>query len=54
MYPREQLDQECAYIAYHFHWSLSDVLDMEHEERHLWLRQIARINKEINDARKRM
>jgi len=26
---------------------------MEHNERHLWLREIARINKEINEARKR-
>ena len=34
-YPREQLHQEIAYIAYHFHWSLDDILDMEHEERHV-------------------
>jgi len=26
---------------------------MEHEERHIWLREIARINREINEARKR-
>jgi len=26
---------------------------MEHDERHIWLREIARINKEINEARKR-
>jgi hypothetical protein len=51
-YPREQLYQEAAYIAYHFHWSLDDILDMEHEERHIWLREIARINREINKARK--
>ena len=44
-YPREQLYQEMAYIAYHFHWSIDDILDMEHEERHVWLREIARIRK---------
>jgi len=33
--------------------SLDDVLSMEHDERHIWLREIARINKEINEARKR-
>ena len=44
-YPREQLYQEIAYIAYHFHWSLDDILDMEHEERHIWLREIARVNR---------
>jgi len=42
-----------AYIAYHFHWPLDEILDMEHEERHTWLREIARINREINEARKR-
>ncbi len=42
-----------AYIAYHFHWSIDDILDMEHEERHTWLREIARINREINEARQR-
>ena len=52
-YPREQLYQEVAYIAYHFHWSVDDILDMEHGERHGWLREIARINQEINEARKR-
>jgi len=26
---------------------------MEHDERHVWLREIARINREINEARKR-
>jgi hypothetical protein len=52
-YPREQLHQEVAYIAYHFHWSVEDILDMEHEERHVGLREIARINREINEARRR-
>ena len=52
-YPREQLNQEIAYIAYHFHWPVDDILDMEHEERHVWLREIARINREINEARKK-
>jgi len=26
---------------------------MEHEERHIWLREIARVNREINEARRR-
>ena len=33
--------------------SLDDILDMEHEERHVWLREIARVNREINEARRR-
>ncbi len=27
------------------------MLSMEHDERHVWLREIARINGEINKAR---
>jgi len=27
---------------------------MEHEERHVWLREIARINREINEARRQL
>lgn len=53
VYPQEKLFQECAYIAYHFHWRQDDIVDMSHFERHAWLREIARINREINDARKR-
>ncbi|HXU74545.1 MAG TPA: DUF6760 family protein [Polyangia bacterium] len=52
-YPLEQIYQEVAYIAYHFHWTLDDILGMEHDERHIWLREIARINREINEARKK-
>ena len=52
-YATDRLFEEVAYVAYHFHWSLDDILSMEHEERHIWLREIARINKEINESRKR-
>jgi hypothetical protein len=50
-YPLQDLIREIAYIAYHFHWPPDEIYDMEHEERHVWLREIARINKEINEAR---
>ena len=51
-YPLERIYQEVAYIAYHFHWSIEDVLDMEHRERQIWVREISEINKEINRSRK--
>jgi len=47
----EKIYQEAAYIAYHFHWSLDSILDMEHKERQLWIREISSINKEINESR---
>ena len=36
-YPREQLHQEIAYIAYHFHWPLDTILDLEHADRYRFL-----------------
>ncbi len=50
-YPLERLYQEVAYIAYHFHWSLDDVLNMEHKERQIWVREISEINTQINKSR---
>jgi hypothetical protein len=51
-YPLERIYQEVAYIAYHFHWSVNDIMDMEHRERQIWVREISEINKEINASRK--
>ena len=50
-YPLERIFQEVAYIAYHFHWSLEDILQMEHRERQMWIKEISQINKEINESR---
>ena len=50
-YPLERLYEEVAYIAYHFHWPLTDVLNLEHRHRRLWVKQIARINRQMNEGR---
>ncbi|WP_315889696.1 DUF6760 family protein [Allocoleopsis franciscana] len=42
-YPSEQLDEEVAFIAFHFHWSLEDILCLEHPERRLWVNQIRKL-----------
>jgi hypothetical protein len=48
-YPLEDLYREVAYIAYHFHWPLDEILEMEHRERHIWVKEISGINKRINE-----
>ncbi len=50
-YATERLYSEVAYIAYHFHWSLDDILDMEHSERIRYVREIAAINTRLTEAR---
>ena len=32
-YPVEVLWQEIAYLAYHLHWPMDDLLDLEHMDR---------------------
>ena len=49
-YPLDQLYQEVAFIAYHFHWSLDGILDMLHSERHRWIKEISAINQRINEG----
>jgi Family of unknown function (DUF6760) len=38
---------EVAVIAYHFHWSRRECMDMSRRERRRWLEEIERINKAI-------
>ena len=43
-YAADRLYQEVAYVAYHFHWSRDEILDLEHFERQRFLDEIDRIN----------
>ena len=47
-YPLERLHEEVAYIAYHLHWPLEEVLALEHADRRLWVEQVAAINVRLN------
>jgi hypothetical protein len=47
-YPSEALYEEVAFIAYHFHWPLEDILDLEHKERHKWVEEISKINRKLS------
>jgi transcriptional antiterminator len=40
-YATDRVHEEIAYIAYHFHWSLEDILDLEHRDRRQYAEQIA-------------
>ncbi len=43
-YAEEQLFEEIAYVAYHLHWSLEELLDLEHPLRRRFVREIAAIH----------
>ena len=46
-YAADRLYEEVAYVAYHFHWSLESILDLEHPVRRRFLDEIARINRSL-------
>ncbi len=47
-YAADRLHEEVAYVAYHFHWSLDEILDLEHPDRLRYVSEIARINTRIS------
>lgn len=46
-YPVEMIRSEIAFIAYHLHWSLAELLNLPHRERVAWVGQVSSINKRI-------
>lgn len=48
MYPEERLFEEVAFVAYHFHWPLEQILDLEHPLRLRFVAEINRINRSLS------
>lgn len=44
-----RLHEEIAYVAYHFHWSLDEILDLEHRTRKRFVEEIAKINERLSE-----
>ncbi|MEO6398904.1 MAG: DUF6760 family protein [Tepidiformaceae bacterium] len=49
-YPLDRIYEEVAYLAYHFHWTADEILEMEHAERRRWVEEVASINRRLNEA----
>ena len=47
----ENIFKEVAFIAYHFHWDRDSILSLSHKERHHWVKEISKINEQINSPR---
>lgn len=43
-YVGDDLWQQVSYLAYHLHWSLDALLDLEHGDRLRLLRQVGALN----------
>ena len=42
-YPDQQLHEEVAYLALNAHWSLGEILALEHRDRRRWVTEIQSI-----------
>jgi hypothetical protein len=51
-YPLDELYEEMAFIAYYMHWPLTELMDLPHEERRRWCKEISKINHNLNGERK--
>jgi hypothetical protein len=49
-YPFAQLIDEMSFLAYHFHWSRTDLMNLEHRERRRWVAQISALNQRVNEG----
>ena len=45
MEPESRLHSEIAYLAYHLHWPLDDLLDLEHPLRRTYVAEVATLNR---------
>jgi hypothetical protein len=43
-YGAQRVLEEVSYVAYHFHWPLGEILDLEHPDRQHFVAEIGRIN----------
>ncbi|MFD2114152.1 DUF6760 family protein [Paenibacillus yanchengensis] len=49
----ERLYEEAGFIAYYFHWTHDQVMNMEHHERRKWCAEISKINRKMSDEPER-
>jgi hypothetical protein len=43
-YGTDRLLEEVTYVAYHLHWPMDELLDLEHPLRQRFVEEIARLN----------
>ncbi|MGV9385759.1 DUF6760 family protein [Nonomuraea sp. NPDC003707] len=40
-YPLDRVHQEAAFLGRHVHWTLTEVLNLDHAQRRRWVREVA-------------
>jgi hypothetical protein len=50
-YAVPRIHEEIAYLAYHFHWQLEDVLDLEHHDRRRYVAEAGALVRRSEEGR---
>lgn len=48
LYPSDRLYEEMAFLAYYLHWPYDQLMEMQHQERRRWCREVSVINKKLS------
>lgn len=54
LYPTDALWDEVVYLAYHLHWDLDVLLDLEHADRARLVSSVAQLNDRAWEALRRV
>ncbi len=54
LYPEGALWDEVVYLAYHLHWELEQLLDLQHSDRVMLVERVAELNRRALDDAKRL
>jgi hypothetical protein len=48
----DELYEEMAFIAYYLHWSMTEIMELPHDERRRWCKEISKINRNLNGEKR--
>ncbi|HWS47386.1 MAG TPA: DUF6760 family protein [Acidimicrobiia bacterium] len=48
-YAADRLYEEVAYLGYYLHWSLDEILSLEHPMRQRFVEEVGKINTQIGE-----
>ncbi len=47
-YPAHKLYEEIGFLAYYFHWSHEEIMNLEHRDRRRYCEEVSKINQKLN------
>ena len=47
------LYEEMTFLSYYLHWSRNDVMNLAHQERRRWCKEVSSVNEKLNGPEKK-